>query len=322
LTSLAQVKLGRQNWPAAMTIAQTIASNKDGRVIADEIKAIALAGQQRFAESIVALEDAHKAQPEAIQPAIALASAYIRAERADDAVPLMQDMTKRYPTNAELLVSLGQTRLAQKRGSDAIARFQDAIKVQPKDPVGYTALSEYYIGNKNYDAAEDVLKSGLNGVSQNINLRMLMASVHILKNKDDQAIAEYEAILKDQPKARPLVAINNLASLLLDTRTDKESLDRAAVLSETLKSTNLPQFQDTVGWARFKQGDVKSAISILEAAAAKSPNIAAVRYHLGLSYIAAGQGEKAKEELEAAAKLEPDGTTLKQNIQDALKQNL
>jgi tetratricopeptide (TPR) repeat protein len=159
-------------------------------------------------------------------------------------------------------------------------------------------------------------------MSQNINLRMLMASVHILKNKDDQAIAEYEAILKDQPKARPLVAINNLASLLLDTRTDKESLERAAALSETLKSTNLPQFQDTVGWARFKQGDVKSAISILEAAAAKSPNIAVVRYHLGLSYIASGQREKAKEELEAAAKLEPDGTPLKQNIQDALKQNL
>jgi len=322
LTSLAQVKLGRQNWPAAMTVAQAIASNKDGRVIADQIKAAALAGQQRFAESVVVLEDAHKALPEAIQPAVALASAYIRTERADDAVALLQDMIKRYPANAELLVILGQTRLAQKRDSDAIARFQDAIKVQPKDPAGYTALSEYYIRNKNYDAAEDALKSGLDGTLQNVNLRMLMASVHILKNKDNKAIAEYEAILKDQPKTQPLVAINNLASLLLDTRTDKESLDRAAALSETLKNTNLPQFQDTVGWARFKQGDVKSAISILEAAVAKSPNIAAVRYHLGLSYAAAGQGEKAKEELEDAAKLEPDGTPLKQKIQDALKQNL
>jgi hypothetical protein len=67
-----------------MTVAQTIASNKDGRVIADQIKAAALAGQQRFAESVVVLEDAHKALPEAIQPAVALASAYIRTQRADE----------------------------------------------------------------------------------------------------------------------------------------------------------------------------------------------------------------------------------------------
>lgn len=321
LSSLGQVKLSRQNWQGAAAIAKMIAGKKDGRVLSDQIMAASLAGQQRFAESIAALEDAHRAAPADIQPGVSLASAYIRAGRADDAVTLVQDLNKRYPDNAELLVVLGQTKLAQKKDADAIASFQQAIKQQPKDPVGYSALSDYYIRGKNYDAAEATLRSAVKETPQNINLRMSVASLQILKNDDSSAIAEYEAILKDQPRAQPLVVVNNLASLLLDTRTDKESLDRAAALAEGLKGSNVPQFQDTVGWARLKQGDVKSAVSILEAAAAKSPNLAPLRYHLGLAYSAAGQTSRAREELEAAQKIEPDGTPLKANIQNAIKQN-
>lgn len=319
LSSLAQVKLSRQNWDGALAIAQTIAANKEGRVVADQIKAAAFAGQKRIGESIAALEDAHKAAPEAIQPAVGLASAYIRAERAADAATVLQEMNKRYPDNAELLVILGQTQLAQKKDQDAIASFQEAIKRKPKDVSGYSALSDYYTRVKNYDAAEGVLQIGLKENPQNITLRMSSAGLQILKNDNAAAISQYESILKDQPQAQSLVVINNLASLLLDTRSDKESLDRAAALAETLKASNVPQFQDTVGWARFKQGDIKSAISILEPAAAKSANLSAVHYHLGLAYAADGQAQKAKEELATAARLEPEGTELNKNIQDALK---
>ena len=153
-----------------------------------------------------------------------------------------------------------------------------------------------------------------------MTLRMSMASLQIMKNNNAAAIDQYESILKDFPQAQPAIAINNLASLLLDTKTDKASIDRAAALAENLKSVNQPQFQDTVGWARFKQGDVKAAITILQEAANKAPNTAPLRYHLGIAYAASGQALKAREELEAAAKLEPDGTPLKQSILDALKQ--
>ncbi|MDN3275935.1 tetratricopeptide repeat protein [Frankia sp. RB7] len=322
LSSLAQVKLSRQNWDGALAIAKTIAANKDGRVVSDQIKAAAFAGQQRIGESIAALEDARKAAPDAIQPAVALASAYIRMERAADAVTLLQEVSKRYPDNAELLVILGQAQLAQKKDQDAIASFQEAIKQKPKDASGYSALSEYYIRVKSLNAAGDVLQSGLKENPQNMTLRMSSASLQILKNDNAAAISQYESILKDQPRAQSLIVINNLASLLLDTRSDKESLDRAAALAETLKASNVPQFQDTVGWARFKQGDIKSAIAILEPAAAKSADLSAVHYHLGLAYAADGQAQKSKEELETAAKLEPDDTELKKSIQDALKKSL
>ena len=126
-----------------------------------------------------------------------------------------------------------------------------------------------------------------------------------------------KSILQDQPNS--LVAANNLVSLLLDNRSDKPSLERAFALSEKLKSSNVPQFQDTFGWAQYKRGDFKGAIATLEPAAASMPNLSAVHYHLGMSYAAAGQTEKAAERFKTAFSLEPDGTPLKDSIRSAMK---
>ena len=47
----------------------------------------------------------------------------------------------------------------------------------------------------------------------------------VIQGKFDEAIALYEALLKERPEAD--VLINNLASLLSENRQDKESLRRA-----------------------------------------------------------------------------------------------
>lgn len=319
LSSLAQVRLSRQNWPGALALAASLPQSKEGQVLAGQIRAAALEGQNKFDESIAALEEAHRAVPEAAQPVIALASAYVRRGRADQATALLQDMNQRFPGNARLLVLLGQTKLAQKKDDEAIADFKEAVAKQPKEPAGYAALTDYYSRNKNLDAAEQILRSALKEMPKDLNFRLSLASLDILKGNNEGAMAEYDAILKERPSA--LVAANNLVSLLLDNRSDKESLDRAFSLSESLKESNLPQFQDTLGWARYKQGDLKGAISALEVAAAKTPNIAAVQYHLGMSYAAAGERDKAAAAFQKAFDLEPDGTQLKDTIRSAMKSN-
>ena len=81
----------------------------------------------------------------------------------------------------------------------------------------------------------------------------------------------------------------------------------------------MPQYEDTYGWAQYKQGDYKSALSTLEAAQTKMPDQAVIRYHLGMSYAAVGQADKAAEQFKAALALEPDGTPLKDMIRAAMK---
>ena len=299
LTALAQIKLARQNWNGALAVADFVSHLSDGRALADQIRASALAGQNKLEESAAALEDAHAVAPDAVQPVVLLVSTYVRLKQAGKAEALLQDMLKKYPDNAELMVLFGQTKLAENKPDEAIQSYKAAVAKQPKDPSGYNALSDLYTRTKNYEAAADVVQTGLRQQPGNLNFRFTSANLQILKGDPTAAINQYESILKDQPNSP--VAVNNLVSLTLDNRSDKESLERAYSLAESLRSSTVPQFQDTYGWALFKRGDTKSAVPVLEAAVAKLPDVAAVHYHLGMSYAATGQIRKGQGTIQQGA---------------------
>ena len=317
LTALAQIRLARQNWTGVLAVADTMSKVGENRALTDQILASGLAGQNRIDESLIALEDAHAASPDAIQPVASLVSTYLRLGKADKADSLLQPMLKKFPDSAQLLVWMGQTKLAQNKPDDAAQDFKTAVAKQPKDPSGYSALSDLYTRQKNYDGAAQVIQAGLKEQPDNSNFRLTSAGLAILKGDQNAAMTQYEALLKDQPNS--VLAINNLASLMLDSRSDKESVDKAVALADKLKGASLPQFQDTYAWAQFKKGDYKTAVKMLEAVETAMPESAAVHYHLGMSYSAIGDKDKAAEQLKTALGLEPDGTPLKDNIRSAMK---
>jgi cellulose synthase operon protein C len=317
LAALAQLRVARKNWAGALAVADAVRATGDNAAIADQIKAAALAGQNNLDPNIAALEAAHASAPDAIQPVVALATAYVRAGTSDKAEVLLHDMLKKSPSNAQLLILLGQTQATAGKAVEAQNSFKAAIAQNAKDEGGYSALSAFYIQQKNFAEAGNTLQAGLKERPDSLNLRLAWAGLLISKGDNDTAIAAYEAILKDQPNL--LLAANNLASLLVDNRSDKASLDRAAVVAEALKSSSVPQFQDTIGWVRYKRGDTAEATRILEGAAKQAANLAVVRYHLGMSYAAAGRAEQAAEQFKTALNLEPDGTDLKEKIRAAMK---
>ena len=316
LSSLAQIRLARKNWAGAMAVADVIGRLGDKTGVADQIRSAALAGDNKIDESISAMEDAHKAAPDQVGPVVALVAGYVKQGKPDRAMALLQEMNQKFPGNAQLLVLTGQALVAQNKDEEAEQSYKAAVAAQPKDPLGYNALYEFYDRKKNLDAAVDIIQAGLRELPGNPNFRLALAGLQIQKGNNDAAIAQYEGILKDLPKSP--IAINNLVSLLLDNRSDKDSLNQALALSNELKNTNVPQFQDTFGWAQYKRGDYKAAASVLENAAIKLPTLAAVHYHLGMSYKATGETERAKEQLKIALDLEPEGTALKQSIRAAM----
>jgi tetratricopeptide (TPR) repeat protein len=316
LYTLGQVRLARKNWTGALGVADAVRAA--GNVaIADEIKAAALSGQNKPDASIAALEEAHTSAPDAVQPVTSLVGAYLRTGKSDKAEALLRDMLQRFPSNAALLVLLGQTQSAKGKTDEAQKSFQKAIALQPKEEVGYSALSGLYAAQKKYNEANAVIQAGLKQRPESLDFRLTSAQLSIRKGDIDAAIAGYEAILKDQPNS--LLAVNNLVSLLLDNRPDKPGLERATELAERLKNSNVPQFLDTYGWAQYKRGNNGDAVKILESAVGQLPSLAALRYHLGMSYLAAGQTAKAAEQFKAAFAIEPDGSDLKDKIRDAMK---
>ena len=132
----------------------------------------------------------------------------------------------------------------------------------------------------------------------------------------DEAIAIYEEQLGPGPNEH--VIKNNLAALLLDGRSDKESHQRALELMQPYSAEPNFILQDTLGWAYYRNGDYLKAIRHLEYSAAYqatsalekpeerirlSPN---VRYHLALAYAKTGITAGAVQELTRAIELAPN----------------
>jgi tetratricopeptide (TPR) repeat protein len=68
----------------------------------------------------------------------------------------------------------------------------------------------------------------------------------------------------------------------------------------------------------YRRGDYSSAIALLENAANALPNNGLIQYHLGMSYLAIGQREKALEQLKKASEHELDNKDLTAKVRAAL----
>jgi len=165
-----------------------------------------------------------------------------------------------------------------------------------------------------------VIKAGLAMQPDSSALRILLASVLELKGEFEGAIAEYEAVLQQEPGS--VVVANNLASLLTDNRTDRPSHERAYNLALTLRKSQVPQFKDTLGWIHYQRGEHKAALPLLEEAATELPNMPLVRYHLGMNYIALSEPTKAEEQFKKALEQASANPELGNKIRTAMQQSL
>jgi tetratricopeptide (TPR) repeat protein len=180
--------------------------------------------------------------------------------------------------------------------------LEDVVKEKPDSVVAWASLAGTY---KDRDGRIGVYKRALKAVPDNPELSMLLATEYEQAERFDDAMAVYESLNKKNPKYEP--AINNLAALLLDRRTDKASHTRALALAQTLAGSDNPAMLDTLGWAHYRVGQYQEAVSVLERVVAKAGQFPIFRYHLGMAYFAAGNNVGAKQQLtDAVGKAEGD----------------
>ncbi|MGI9289995.1 MAG: tetratricopeptide repeat protein, partial [Gammaproteobacteria bacterium] len=144
----------------------------------------------------------------------------------------------------------------------------------------------------------DIYKRGLAAMPGSQELALLLGTAYERSGRIDDAINAYEEILAENPEL-PAVA-NNLAALLADYRTDDASYERALGLAIQFKDSDNAAFLDTLGWVYYRLGEYDEAVTYLKQSVDKAGQVPILRYHLGMAYMAAGDNDKAKAELEAA----------------------
>lgn len=298
---LAQSYLRTGNLAGAQTVSEQALKLKDKGVLSNQIQGAVYAAQKNYQNSISSFKRAYDTSPSDLQPIVALVRTYLLANKPKDALTFIDSVVQAMPDNSAALLLQGQLLALTGRKDQAARVYEQVIERDPKNVAAYVVTANSLTEEKQYDRADRVLQQGLKAVPDDFSLRLTRAGLLETTGKIDDAIALYQDLIKEKPGSEVLA--NNLASLLAEYRSDPASLKQAHDLAQSLKGSDQAQFQDTLGWIAYKQGNYREAGDLLASAVKQMPDVSLIRYHYGMSQLALSNKKAASKELHIAIDL-------------------
>lgn len=313
---LAQSYLNAGDLVSAQKVADLVAKLDNQQVAANQLQGEVAAARRQFDSSIAAYRKAYQLAPDETQPMVALVGSYLRAGKLKEAQSFLQSVLAASPDNLD--ARLLQARLLAQSGDVPGARqdYDAVLARQPKNTTAWLGLANLQIVAGQLDEADATMQQAIKQAPEDFSLRLARASLMEQRGKSEEAIKMYEQLLKERPNAQ--VVINNLASLLAETRTTEADFKRAYELAQGLRASTVPQFKDTVGWASYRVGRYAEAAGPLRDAAQAMPGLPVTQFHLGMNLLAQGNKEGARKALQQALDLAAKGAPFAQ-VDDAKK---
>jgi tetratricopeptide (TPR) repeat protein len=259
----------------------------------------------KVAEAEGRLEDALRAyqrsleiRPDAAEPLQGVVRVLLQLKRPKDALVAAEQSISREAQVPLALNLKGEVLLVGQRLDEAQAAFGEAAARRATWWIPYRNLALVELARKDDAAAAAALRDGLAKGAEAEPLRLHLAEVLDTHGHVDEAIVEYEAVIKANPNA--LSAVNNLAMLLVNAKSDVASLKRAGELVAPLMNSSEPLYLDTYGWVKLRQRDARAALPALERAHSLAPDNPEILYHLAKAQIASNQLTAARVNLDKA----------------------
>jgi len=256
--------------------------------------------RKKYEQAIAAFESAERLAPQASEPLAAIVDTLVEQGKSDKAIERLNAAMHATPDNAIPRVLLANVYARQKKYADAELALRKAMELNAEAPGAYASLANLYVVRGDTQGAVGVLQQGRLTAAGGGPLQLSYALAEIYQGVGDKqkAIAEYEAILKKDPRAD--AAANNLASLLSEDPTNKPDLERALTLAKRFENTAVPSFADTLGWIYFLSGDNDRALPLLQKAVAAAYKSPVFHYHLGMVMYKRGDLDGARKHLNLA----------------------
>jgi tetratricopeptide (TPR) repeat protein len=294
-----RAELGAKDLPAAEKTADALTAAYPDQSLGYHLSGLAAEAAGNEDAAIKDYQKALETQPSAREPLEALVRLYARTNKVPAALDVLHKAAESQPHNVLPTMLAGEIQLALKRYPEAIDSFQKALDLVPDWLPAYRGLAQAQLGQHNTDAAVQTLRSAQAKVHPADAAVFDLAGLYQQLGRPDAAIAAYEEALKINPRSD--LAANNLAMLLV-SRTDKASLDRALTLAQHFSDSSNARYVDTLGWVRFKRGETTNALPVLNKAVSLAPDAPAPRYHLAMAQLKSGQTETARSNLQQALK--------------------
>lgn len=255
--------------------------------------------QHKYDAAIKEFEATLPISKDTYSPMAAIVNAYMAQKKPEKAIARLHDALAKEPSAQPFVHELlAEVYIQQKKFPEAEQALRKAIEANPKWNVPYRNLANIYLMSRDFSSAGQLYEQGLKAIPDDTQLSLLLAENDERTRAYEKAIATYERVLKKSPENT--IAANNLASLLLDYRTDADSLKRARELTTRFESSSQPAFTDTLGWMYYRSGELDKAIGLMEKVVKQVPNSRIFRFHLGMAYYKKGNLQAAKSHLAKA----------------------
>jgi cellulose synthase operon protein C len=312
---LAQVKIFKGDIDGAKLLANKVKSFNNGN-LAQLIEGSILAKSNDYSGSLNAFMKAHELAPNDMQPIYAIVRTYMGKKNYKEALAFLDTEIGKSPTVYELKILQAQVAIAGGNLLKAKSTYQNAIASDPNRMTAYQQLAYLNLSQGDVASAKSNIQKGLEIVPNSFDLKMVSAEIHQYEKEYSKAIAVYEELMTTNPDSQ--VALNNYVSIVADIEKDKAKLEKAYQAAQKLKSTNVPQFMDTLGWISYKVGKYDEAEAALQKAIKAMPQYSIFHLHLGKVYLEKNDKTKAKQSLEKALELDKS-TSQTAEIKELLK---
>ncbi|PTT93057.1 PEP-CTERM system TPR-repeat protein PrsT [Pelomonas sp. HMWF004] len=238
-----------------------------------------------------------EAEPGSVLAQRLLIQLALRQGRTDEALAAVRERQKKFPQEAYALVVEADIELSRQRTEPAIALLRKATAL--RDP-GDAAprLFAVLLAAKKRDEALAFETQWQATRPQDLAFSAATADVLLARGESDAALTRYEALLKRNPDAVPL--INNVA--WLRSKAGKPGARALAERGLQLKPTD-SALRDTYATVLANEKDFSKAISTQRQLISDQPEQPSYRLNLAQILIQSGDKPAAKAELEGLAKL-------------------
>lgn len=338
--TLAALNLRKGDLSAALVVLRRLVQQRPDLLAPRLMMAEALSGQGNADEAVAIYGQVEKDFPQNPEAPLLRGLVLVRQKKfpaAREAFERSHSLVPDAPLPLEQLVNLDVT---EGKSTAALERVKAEIARNPKNEgVGQLLLAKIYLANKDYPAAEIVLKKALELMPDNQTASMLLAGLYNRTNQLPKALEQLEqtvarnpkdasallliGVLRDQQKdfpgardayqkaiavnPRSATALNNLAYLLSEKFGQ---LDQALEYAENARKLE-PQSgdtADTLGWILYQKKQYPRALSLMQQAAEQRPGSAEIQLHLGMTHYVMGEEQPARIALERALQIDSNFT--------------
>jgi tetratricopeptide (TPR) repeat protein len=291
---LQYTRIGRQQDEAikeAERLANEVLAKDANRAEAFILLANVRAAQKRYEEAKAQLARAIQLNPDKIEPYLALARFYERRaseQGTNEAATLKAQADAafkialaKHPPSAAARLAYGDFLYANQQTSEAERQLLQALQHEPQNRLVLVALRRFYENQFRYDEAEKYLARQIELEPEKVAGRAQIIDLHARAGRNEQAIGEYQQLLKDQPDFQRGYA--RLAELLLaQGRPNEAKQQLEAAFQRNKQDTDALLVR---GRIRTLEGNYREAINDLEQALRLEPALPAALYYTSDAYL-------------------------------------